>query len=89
MRYGAKRALWLGMRRGCGAHEGGGQMVRFAMMYVQSFVRKEEGQDLVEYALLVGLIVLGSVALMTTAGDRVFDIFTDIVAGLTDAANQN
>jgi Flp pilus assembly pilin Flp len=64
-------------------------MVRFALMYVQSFVRKEEGQDLVEYALLVGLIVLGSVALMTSAGDQVSAIFTDIVSSLTDAANQN
>src|SRR5687768_7695642 len=43
-------------------------VVRFALMAVRSFVRKDEAQDLVEYALLVALIVLGAVAFVTQAG---------------------
>ena len=60
-------------------------MVRFAMMYVRPFIRNEEAQDLVEYALLVGLIVLGAVTLLTQTGDQVEGIFTTIVNSLTSA----
>lgn len=61
-------------------------MVRFALMYVRSFVRKDEAQDLVEYALLTGLIVLGAVVALTNAGNTVQAIFEDIVAALGGAA---
>ena len=46
---------------------------------VRSLVRREEGQDLVEYALLVALIALGAVAAVTAAGGRIQDIFNAIV----------
>jgi len=61
-------------------------MVRFALMYVRPFIRKDEGQDLVEYALLTGLIVLGAVFALTSVGEQVNAIFTDIAADLTTAA---
>ena len=60
-------------------------MVRFALIYLQSFVRNEEAQDLVEYALLVGLIVLGTVTLLGNTGDQIENIFTTIVSSLTTA----
>lgn len=50
--------------------------------YVKSFARNEEGQDLLEYALLVALIALGAVAAITLAGDNVQAIFEDIAAAL-------
>jgi pilus assembly protein Flp/PilA len=47
---------------------------------VRALARNEEGQDLVEYAMLVALIALGAVAAVTLAGDRVEAIFNAIVA---------
>jgi pilus assembly protein Flp/PilA len=49
---------------------------------VGSFWRDEDGQDLLEYALLVALIALVAVAGVTAAGVRVKDIFTAIVAAI-------
>ena len=38
----------------------------------------DEGQDLLEYALLVALIAIVAVGAVTTAGQTVSQIFTDI-----------
>ena len=46
------------------------------------FQRDEEGQDLLEYALLVALIAIVAVAAVTAAGVKVDAIFKDIVAKL-------
>jgi pilus assembly protein Flp/PilA len=54
--------------------------------YVKSFVREDEGQDLLEYALLVALIALVAVGAVTAAGDSVNDIFSE-VADQLDAAS--
>ena len=53
---------------------------------VRDFVRKEDGQDLIEYALLVALIALVCVGALITAGTQVNAIFTNISARLTTAA---
>lgn len=45
---------------------------------LRTFVRNEEGQDLLEYALLVALIAIVAVAAVTSAGVKVNDVFTDI-----------
>jgi pilus assembly protein Flp/PilA len=44
----------------------------------RSLVHDDEGQDLIEYALLAGLISLVAVAAITTAGENVDGIFTKI-----------
>lgn len=46
---------------------------------------KEEGQDLVEYALLLGLITLVSIVALTTAGQSVSSIWSTIAARLQSA----
>ena len=46
--------------------------------FINSVRRNDEGQDLLEYALLVALIALVSVGVITTAGDNVKTIFTNI-----------
>ena len=56
------------------------------MNLVKSFGRNEEGQDLLEYALLVALIALIAVGAVTAAGGAVNVIFTNIAAALTAAA---
>jgi pilus assembly protein Flp/PilA len=43
-----------------------------------SFRRDDEGQDLLEYALLVALIAIVAVAAVTSAGTAVSGIFTTI-----------
>ena len=53
---------------------------------VRSFVRRNEGQDLLEYALLVALIALVSAGVIGIAGGHVKTIFTDIGTALTPAA---
>jgi Flp pilus assembly pilin Flp len=60
-------------------------MVRYALMVARSFVRKEEAQDLVEYALLTALIVLGAVTFLTDAGESVAAIFSNIADELAAA----
>ena len=57
----------------------------FALTAVRSFVRDDEGQDLLEYAMLVALIALGCVAAVTLAGDQVEAIFNAIASKLTVA----
>ena len=54
--------------------------------FLLNFVRNEEGQDLIEYALLVALIALVCVAALTTAGSQVNVIFGKIRDKLTTAA---
>jgi pilus assembly protein Flp/PilA len=39
------------------------------------FVREENGQDLIEYALLAGLISLVAVAAVTTVGTSITGLF--------------
>jgi Flp pilus assembly pilin Flp len=56
-------------------------MLRFivnAQTIAHSLVRKDEGQDLLEYALLVALIALGAVVAVTAAGDKVEQVFNEI-----------
>jgi pilus assembly protein Flp/PilA len=53
---------------------------------VKSFARNEEGQDLLEYALLVALIALVAIAAVTAAGGSVSAIFTSIAGKLAAMA---
>jgi pilus assembly protein Flp/PilA len=56
------------------------------MRRLYAFSRNEEGQDLIEYALLVGLISLVAVAAVGLAGGSVNTIFTNIQTSLASAA---
>ncbi len=53
---------------------------------VKSFARNEEGQDLLEYALLVALIALVAVGAITLAGTNVSNIFNNIAAAIGGTA---
>jgi pilus assembly protein Flp/PilA len=53
---------------------------------VRSFVRAEEGQDLLEYALLIALIALVAVGAVTAAGSKVSTVFTNIAAQMPTGA---
>jgi Flp pilus assembly pilin Flp len=51
---------------------------------VRRFVAHDEGQDLIEYGLLVALIALAAIVMMRSAGVEVNAMYGDIVAGLQD-----
>ena len=57
------------------------------MQLVKSFIMNEEGQDLLEYALLVALIALVAIAAVTAAGGSVKTIFNNIASALNGAAS--
>ena len=46
------------------------------------FVREEQGQDLIEYGLLVGIITVGAVASVKLIGPKVATYFSDLNAKL-------
>jgi Flp pilus assembly pilin Flp len=48
-------------------------------------VREDEGQDLIEYGLLVGLITTALVTAITLVGTQVVDYFNDLNDALPDA----
>jgi pilus assembly protein Flp/PilA len=58
----------------------------YSIIALRSFVRREEGQDLLEYALLVALIALVCVIAITAAGNNVNTIFQRIAAALGGGA---
>jgi pilus assembly protein Flp/PilA len=47
---------------------------------LRAFVGNEDGQDLLEYALLIALIALVCVGAVALAGTRVSQVFTNIAA---------
>jgi pilus assembly protein Flp/PilA len=49
---------------------------------VLSFVRDDQGQDLIEYGLLIGLITVGVVATVRTIGTWVATQFTSLDTAL-------
>jgi pilus assembly protein Flp/PilA len=69
---------------GDGAH--GGSVMLSLIVRLQNILRREEGQDLLEYALLVSLIALVAVAAITLAGKNVNTIFQSVATALAPAA---
>ncbi len=50
---------------------------------VRSFFAKEEGQGLVEYALILVLIAIVVIGILTLLGNRVSTVFSQINSGLS------
>jgi Flp pilus assembly pilin Flp len=53
--------------------------------YLRTLTHQEEGQDLLEYALLVSLIAIAAIAAVTGAGKSVQTVFTSIAASILPA----
>ncbi len=51
----------------------------------QSFLRQEDGQDLIEYALVVALIAFAAVAGMNTVANKINSAFSVIGSKLDSA----
>lgn len=52
------------------------------MMGVQRFLREEEGTEVVEWALVAGLIVAVGATIFATIGDRVSVLLNELLAAL-------
>jgi pilus assembly protein Flp/PilA len=48
------------------------------MRDIQKFIRDEDGADLIEYALLAGLISLASVAALGSVGTSITGLFANV-----------
>jgi pilus assembly protein Flp/PilA len=55
--------------------------------YLKALAVQEDGQDLLEYALLVALIALIAIGAVGLAGGAVNTIFTNVANALTTAAS--
>ena len=54
--------------------------------FFATFVKDEQGQDLIEYTLLLAFVALASAALFTSAGNSVSTIWTAASSQLANAA---
>lgn len=52
-------------------------------LYLKNLLASEEGQDLIEYALIIVVIVIAAAVGMATIGDQIAAIYTAILAWLT------
>ena len=52
-------------------------------LYVRNLIEREEGQDLVEYALVVALIAFGAIVSMNFLATGINTAFSDIATTLT------
>jgi Flp pilus assembly pilin Flp len=57
------------------------------MMYFKNFIRDEQGQDLIEYTLLMAFVCLASAALFISAGTSINTIWTKGSTTLANAAS--
>lgn len=54
---------------------------------IKDFIRDEQGQDIVEYSLLLVLIGAAAIFVLTTMGASISSIFNKINTRLTSANN--
>lgn len=54
--------------------------------YLRTLAHQNEGQDLLEYALLVSLIAIAAIIAVTSAGTSVSTIFSSIATKLVPAS---
>ncbi len=60
-------------------------MLEVYLRNLVAFLTDEEGQDLIEYALLVALISIIAVVSITAAGESVSILFSRVAVALSDA----
>ncbi len=59
------------------------------MTFLKNFLREEDGQDLVEYTLILAFVALASAALFINAGDSVKTIWQNASTRLGAAASSS
>jgi pilus assembly protein Flp/PilA len=54
------------------------RLLNEALTRLMTWLRRDEGQTLVEYALIVGLVSIAAIVVMITMGGRIGDVFQAI-----------
>ncbi len=57
-------------------------MLPYVLAWLSKFEREEEGQGLVEYALIIVLVSIASIAALTLLGTTVAGVFSTITGAL-------
>jgi pilus assembly protein Flp/PilA len=60
-------------------------MVKYIKQAIVAFLKDESGQDLIEYALVAGLIGLGAVIAMTSLSGKIGNAFNTVGNNLTNS----
>ena len=55
------------------------------MTFIKKFMAEEDGADMVEYALIIGLVALGALTALTTFGTTMGTGFTSLGTRFTTA----
>ena len=53
---------------------------RFRIAVLRRLGRDDRGQDLIEYALLIGLVALVAVTAVSEVGETIIDVFWSVIA---------
>ena len=57
-------------------------MLTIIYNYLLGFIKEEEGQGMVEYALLIGLVAIAVIVVLTALGPAIAAKFQDIINAL-------
>jgi pilus assembly protein Flp/PilA len=57
-------------------------MLEMMITYVRAALGREEGQGLVEYALILSLVSIASIAALTTLGGSISDVLDTVTDAL-------
>jgi pilus assembly protein Flp/PilA len=55
-----------------------------AMNYLVALTKREEGQGMVEYGLLLGLIAAGVIAILLILGPEIAEMFSEVAVEIVD-----
>lgn len=58
------------------------------MNFIRNFINDEQGQDLVEYSLLLVLIAAAAMFALTAIGQSVTQLFSKLNGTITDASSR-
>jgi pilus assembly protein Flp/PilA len=60
-------------------------MFEFAVQWIKDNIRREEGQTMAEYGLILALIAVVVAAVMVTLGGQIRDTIQSVIDSLTSA----
>jgi pilus assembly protein Flp/PilA len=69
-------------KRDCAFNQRAEEAMQYLMTKFRALLRNDEGQDLIEYALIAGLVALVAVVAIQAAGVEVDRVWDNITTGL-------
>ncbi len=64
-------------------------MITYYYLILKSYLEREEGQDLIEYALIAGLLALAAVGALIALGGSIQGMWETLAGAVADAAGRN